>query len=172
MGDALHAFVRERAGYRCEYCRLREEDQVLQPFHVEHVIPRRHDGTDDPDNLCYSCAFCNWYKGTNLAGLIGGRIVGLYHPRRQKLEAAFPLGRHDTRRPDQNWKGHGSSIEIERRTPCDVARNTSLRRPLSAQGLVSSARFDTNLPPLTASPPSAAAAASPAPPSSRAGRSR
>jgi hypothetical protein len=31
---ALRAFVRERAGRRCEYCRLREEDADFLSFHV------------------------------------------------------------------------------------------------------------------------------------------
>ena len=89
MDDALRAFVRKRAGFRCEYCQLREEDYEFQRFHVEHIIPRQHDGTDDPNNLCFSCSLCNWYKGTNLAGLIGDKVVALFHPRRQTWKRHF-----------------------------------------------------------------------------------
>ena len=60
MNAALRAFVRERAGRRCEYCRLHEDDADFLAFHVEHVVAKQHGGTDDPDLLCYSCSECNW----------------------------------------------------------------------------------------------------------------
>jgi hypothetical protein len=51
MNAALRAFVRERAGRRCEYCRLHEDDADFLSFHVEHVVAKQHGGTDDPDSL-------------------------------------------------------------------------------------------------------------------------
>jgi hypothetical protein len=89
MDVALRAFVRERARHRCEYCRLNEGDSDYQPFHVEHVVPRHHDGTDDPNNLCYACSLCNWYKGPNIAGLVDKKLVPLFHPRRQDWAKHF-----------------------------------------------------------------------------------
>jgi hypothetical protein len=89
MDDALRAFVRERAGRRCEYCRLHEDDYEYQRFHVEHIFPKQHDGTDDPNNLCFSCSLCNWNKGPNLAGLLGGKIVALFNPRKQNWDRHF-----------------------------------------------------------------------------------
>src|SRR5437667_11691040 len=77
MDAALRAFVRERAGHRCEYCRLHEDDDDYLSFHVEHVIARQHGGSDDPDRLCWACAECNWAKGPNLAGLLGGKLYPL-----------------------------------------------------------------------------------------------
>ena len=65
MNAALRDFVRERAGRRCEYCRLHEEDADFLSFHVEHVVAKQHGGTDDPDILCFACAECNWAKGPN-----------------------------------------------------------------------------------------------------------
>jgi hypothetical protein len=85
----LRAFVRARARKRCEYCRLHEDDADFLPFHVEHVIARQHGGTDDPDWLCYACAGCNWAKGTNLAGLLKGRIYPLFNPRQQNWHRHF-----------------------------------------------------------------------------------
>ena len=42
MMVAVHrAFVGERAGRRCEYCHLREEDSGQVAFQVEHIITRR-----------------------------------------------------------------------------------------------------------------------------------
>jgi hypothetical protein len=48
MNSALRALVRERAGRRCEYCRLHEDDADFLTFHVEHVVAKQHGGTDDP----------------------------------------------------------------------------------------------------------------------------
>ena len=73
MNAALRAFVRERAGRRCEYCRLHEDDADFLSFHVEHVVAKQHGGTDDPDILCFACAEGNWAKGPNLAGLLDGK---------------------------------------------------------------------------------------------------
>ena len=54
MDAALRKVVRQRAGGRCEYCHLPEEFSELS-FHVEHIIPRQHGGTDDPENLALAC---------------------------------------------------------------------------------------------------------------------
>jgi 5-methylcytosine-specific restriction endonuclease McrA len=32
-------------------------------FHIEHVIPRQHGGSDDADNLALACPDCNLRKG-------------------------------------------------------------------------------------------------------------
>ena len=54
--------VRERADDRCEYCQLRQEHAQLWRHQIEHVIPRKHRGTDDPDNLAWTCVRCNLSK--------------------------------------------------------------------------------------------------------------
>jgi hypothetical protein len=89
MDAALRAFVRERAGRRCEYCHLHEEDAGTLAFQIEHIIARQHGGTDDPGGLCYACAQCNWAKGPNLAGLRGGKLYALFNPRRQNWHRHF-----------------------------------------------------------------------------------
>jgi hypothetical protein len=83
MGSSLRDIVRERAGNRCEYCHLHEDDSDDLAFHVEHVIPRQHDGMNDPECLCFACAECNWAKGPNLAGLFEGKLYPLFNPRKQ-----------------------------------------------------------------------------------------
>jgi hypothetical protein len=89
MNAALRAFVRERAGRRCEYCRLHEDDSDYLSFHVEHVVARQHGGTDDPDILCFACAECNRAKGPNVAGLFGGKVYRLFNPRKQSWQRHF-----------------------------------------------------------------------------------
>jgi 5-methylcytosine-specific restriction endonuclease McrA len=83
MDAALRAIVRERARHRCEYCRLHEDEADFLPFHVEHVVPRQHGGTNDASSLCFACAECNWAKGPNLAGLFAGKLYPLFNPRLQ-----------------------------------------------------------------------------------------
>jgi hypothetical protein len=46
-------------------------------------------GTDDPDGLCYACAQCNWAKGPNLAGVVGGKLYPLFNPRKQNWNRHF-----------------------------------------------------------------------------------
>lgn len=63
----------------------------LFPFHVEHIIPVKHHGDDDPNNLAWSCHDCNLGKSSNLSGrdLATGRIVVLFNPRRQRWKRHF-----------------------------------------------------------------------------------
>ncbi|WP_088258134.1 HNH endonuclease [Fimbriiglobus ruber] len=89
MEAALRAFVRHRADYRCEYCRLHEGDADYLAFHVDHVIAKQHGGTDDPDALCYACSECNWAKGPNLARHLDGNFYPLFNPRRQNWKRHF-----------------------------------------------------------------------------------
>ena len=91
MNRATRAAVWERAGHRCEYCRLHQEDSPLAVLHVEHIIPRCHDGSDDPDNLALACIDCNLHKGPNLTGIDpeSNRVTELFHPRRQHWEEHF-----------------------------------------------------------------------------------
>jgi hypothetical protein len=89
MNAALRHLVRERAGHRCEYCRLHEDDDDFLAFHVEHVLAKQHGGSDDPATLCWACAKCNWAKGPNLAGILDGKLYPLFNPRKQNWKRHF-----------------------------------------------------------------------------------
>lgn len=89
MDAATRAFVRERAGHRCEYCRLAEDDAGTLGFQIEHIIAKQHGGTDDPTGLCYACAQCNLAKGPNLAGMLDGKLYQLFNPRKQNWHRHF-----------------------------------------------------------------------------------
>jgi hypothetical protein len=56
---------------------------AFSQFHVEHVIPKKHDGDDTDSNLALACNRCNLYKGSNLAGIdpASGKLTRLFHPR-------------------------------------------------------------------------------------------
>lgn len=91
MNNSVRRIVRERAGNRCEYCQLRQEDSLLASLHVEHVIPKKHGGTSELDNLALACIDCNLHKGSNLTGIDPEtkQIVELFHPRRQVWDEHF-----------------------------------------------------------------------------------
>lgn len=84
MDAATRQLVRQRAGNRCEYCLLRQEQSGLS-HHVEHIVAKQHGGPDDPDNLALACNRCNAHKGPNLTGIdpATGYVVSLFHPRRE-----------------------------------------------------------------------------------------
>ncbi|QDU30179.1 HNH endonuclease [Anatilimnocola aggregata] len=79
------SLVRARAANRCEYCHLHQSDSPLAVLHVEHIIPKKHGGSDDDENLALACIDCNLHKGPNLTGFDpeSGKLTALFHPRRQ-----------------------------------------------------------------------------------------
>ena len=91
MSPSTRARVRERAGHRCEYCLAHQEDSPLAALHVEHMVPKVHGGTDDPENLALACIDCNLHKGPNLTGIDPQtqRVTELFHPRRHRWEDHF-----------------------------------------------------------------------------------
>ena len=91
MNRATRDLVRRRAGDRCEYCQLHQDDSPLAALHVEHIRPRKHGGTDDDGNLCLACIDCNLHKGSNLTGIdpLTDAVTALFHPREQVWEEHF-----------------------------------------------------------------------------------
>ena len=92
ISQAQRRFVRNRAGGCCEYCRLGIASAIV-PFHIDHVIPVKHDGSDDNDNLCFACYHCNAYKSHDLTGFdpLTGEITRLYNPRQQEWSIHFAI---------------------------------------------------------------------------------
>jgi hypothetical protein len=90
MDEALAALVWERAGHRCEYCRLHQDHSWLT-FEIDHIIARKHGGKSVAGNLALSCFYCNSFKGPNIAGRDPktGVITRLFHPRRHKWSRHF-----------------------------------------------------------------------------------
>jgi hypothetical protein len=90
MERSLHDLAWRRARDRCEYCRVPQSHDRL-PFEVDHIVAESHDGKTESENICLCCFACNRYKGPNIAGVDPetGRIVPLYHPRRQRWSRHF-----------------------------------------------------------------------------------
>lgn len=89
---ALRQAVIQRADGCCEYCRLRQTDE-LAPFHLDHIVPIKHRGTDTLENLCLSCFACNSFKGSNLAGAdpVTGAATFLFNPRNMVWDEHFQI---------------------------------------------------------------------------------
>ena len=58
---------------------------------MEHIQPRATGGTDDPENLAWSCDNCNGAKFTATSALdpITGVRVALFHPRQDRWSDHF-----------------------------------------------------------------------------------
>ena len=83
IASATRKAVAERAGFDCEYCRCSSHFST-GPYAVEHIQPREQGGTDDLDNLAWSCDGCNGHKAaaTHAYDPQTEAWVPLYHPRR------------------------------------------------------------------------------------------
>lgn len=82
MTPEIRKLVKERANYLCEYC-LALSKFSFHPFPIDHIIPVSQNGTDDPENLAYSCQHCNncKYNRSKYADPLTRKIAPLYNPR-------------------------------------------------------------------------------------------
>jgi HNH endonuclease len=84
------ALVKRRARGRCEYCQS-PEDFESDTFELEHIIPLARNGSNELDNIAYSCSGCNNRKGIKIMGLDPVTLVNvsLFHPRQEVWEDHF-----------------------------------------------------------------------------------
>jgi len=82
MNPGIRAQVRQRAVDRCEYCRMPQSGTVL-PHEVDHIRSQKHAGPSTLENLCWACAWCNVFKGTDVAAFPpdSNQLVPLFNPR-------------------------------------------------------------------------------------------
>jgi hypothetical protein len=82
MNPALRIQVRQRAQGRCESCQM--PDWVTElPHQADHIRALKHDGPTELANLCWACARCNDFKGSDVSAFVPGtdRLVRLFNPR-------------------------------------------------------------------------------------------
>lgn len=91
ISESTKTQVQERAGSQCEYCQLHQDDSPLAVLHIEHIIPKKHGGSDEMENLALACIDCNLHKGPNLTGIdpATNEVTELFHPRRQQWDDHF-----------------------------------------------------------------------------------
>lgn len=80
--NTVKKFVQRRANGYCEYC-LSPVEFSPGPFAAEHIIPSVKEGSDDLDNLAFSCQGCNGHKFTAIAAVdpLTMQTVRLFNPR-------------------------------------------------------------------------------------------
>src|SRR5205814_826711 len=90
MASSHRKRIRDRAGDRCEYCRLPQDCTTL-PHEIDHIRARKHRGQDTLQNTCWSCAYCNGAKGSNVAGFdpATDALVPLFNPRTDRWDEHF-----------------------------------------------------------------------------------
>jgi len=65
---AIRRIVVQRAGNRCEYCRLSQAGQEAV-FHIDHILPESEGGMTELDNLALACVSCSLRKGARRAAV-------------------------------------------------------------------------------------------------------
>ena len=92
VSDALRRHVADRAYHVCEYCLIHEDD-TFWGCQIDHIISRKHGGTNEAPNLAWACATCNNTKGSDLGTLAGPRseLTRLFHPRTDRWAECFQL---------------------------------------------------------------------------------
>src|SRR5689334_10851445 len=95
----LRQQVIEAAQNRCEYC-LTSQELTMATFHLDHIIPQAIGGTTEFANLCFSCPFCNEFKGEQWRARdpITKRLGRLFNPRRDRWQKHF------------QWSADGTTI--------------------------------------------------------------
>lgn len=71
---------------------MRQEFDEL-PLQIEHIVARKHHGSDEFDNLALACFSCNNHRGSNLSGIdpVSGEMTRLFHPRSDDWRTEFEL---------------------------------------------------------------------------------
>lgn len=60
ISKSVRFSIFKRDGFICQYCGVTPPNAIL---HVDHIVPVKEGGQNDPDNLITSCDQCNIGKG-------------------------------------------------------------------------------------------------------------
>lgn len=90
LSDTVRRRIRERAKFRCEYCQTAEILSGIRCV-ADHIRPQSRGGSDEMDNLCAACSFCNGCKYAKIDGLdpATNQRVALFNPRQQAWHDHF-----------------------------------------------------------------------------------
>ena len=92
LSETLRQQVVERAEECCEYCLVHQRDS-LYAHEVDHIIPIKHRGETNLDNLCLAYLDCNRHKGSDFGSFNPdtGQITALFNPHTQAWHEHFRL---------------------------------------------------------------------------------
>jgi len=82
--------VRQRAADCCEYCQM-PQAQTQLPHEADHIRSLKHGGATSLENLCWACALCNGFKGSDIATYVPGttELTRLFNPRLDHWHSHF-----------------------------------------------------------------------------------
>lgn len=86
----LRRMVFQKAEQKCEYCLIHEDDTFFG-CQVDHIIAEKHGGATTLENLALACTICNRAKGSDIATLVAGELVRLFHPRLDQWHEHFGI---------------------------------------------------------------------------------
>lgn len=80
--EAIRLRVMLRSGHCCEYCKSQDKFSPVF-FTIDHIIPIVENGTDDIENLAYSCPLCNRLKWQKMFAIdpVTNMTVHIFNPR-------------------------------------------------------------------------------------------
>ena len=118
LPDSRRERVARQAELRCEYCRS-PSDCSASSFSVEHIEPRSRGGSDDDDNLAWSCMGCNDRKYTAVDAIdpVSGEVVPLFHPRKQVWAEHFLWAADFTQIVGQSPTGRATVARLKLNRP-------------------------------------------------------
>ena len=131
----LRRQVVERAGNRCEYCLIHQDDAIAS-HQIDHVIADKHGGPTVAENLALSGMLCNLRKGSDLASLdpMTGNFVALFNPRTQDWPDHFRID-------ELRFEG----LTPEGRTTVEFLQFNSYERIAERRELMNADRFPPEL---------------------------
>jgi len=100
ISAALRREVRERAGNRCEYCHIHEDDTQFG-CEVDHILSEKHGGLTIAINLALACFFCNRNKGSDIGSVRDPQdstLIRFFNPRSDRWDEHFEF--------DERWRIH------------------------------------------------------------------
>ncbi|MFZ4813702.1 MAG: HNH endonuclease [Phototrophicaceae bacterium] len=125
ISDGLRQAVILRAKSRCEYCQTLKA--IVVGMEVDHILPTKHGGQNNLDNLCLACRGCNQFKRDFLDGVDPqtGSLIPLFNPRQQLWQAHF------------QW----DSVGIELVGKDAIGRATIARLQMNREAMIESRRL-------------------------------
>jgi hypothetical protein len=96
-------------------------------FWIDHVVPKKHRGTDDLDNLALACGFCNRHQGSDLAGIdpVTAQRVWLFNPRKDPWRVHFVW--QDARIEGITPTGRATVAALAMNAPAQIVWRQALR---------------------------------------------
>lgn len=83
ISDKIKQAIRKEYKYKCQYC----EDPDRNAKHIEHIIAKDNNGTDDLENLTLSCERCNFKKANlELPEQYAGILIARAKKKKIKIE--------------------------------------------------------------------------------------